>query len=581
MGFWSSFFGHATANAYKEIKKEVKKTQKWNDLFHEISEYETSFNKYMESLGIKATYTFDVEYVNNGNILPEKRKMDTYKKKAEEYISLGGDGRILYELEDIDKFIEKIKYLKSIDQLNRQYEFREDDKYTVQDKIKAEQEEIKRQQECFRTEEKEQHRQEVNNIVGGDINALSGIDFEGVCQLLVENMGFETETTKASGDGGIDLIAYNHQPLLSGKYIIQCKRYSWSVGEPIIRDLYGVVTSERANKGILMTTGYFTNSAIVFAEGKPIELIDGERLGDLLRQYNLIHGNIYVIEKEIKEPFNPQEFLGYYHSRYEELLDLVKRDAGDIRSRCLLIEVIHTAIKMRLNLFDLGDNGTYELKTDDIQEMISILDGYLQPLVKNDNSRSSNKKLQYIHYMSLLIDGECSVMKGNFVNAIEKYCKVLTEWKELDEDNELLKVELVYSLFSIFKLFGRNDLIDKYYYLYRSQIEHWKKFYSESTYNSDYNKSQLKKLQDKYNVAGYVAFTLYDTSDDEISVLYDKGIDDWGGIQISFGSAIIDVNEEKNYFYFDSKNTWKKKEQQTVLVKDIQSVIEKQKPLIE
>ena len=87
-------------------------------------------------------------------------------------------------------------------------------------------------------------------------------------------------------------------------------------------------------------------------------------------------------------------------------------------------------------------------------------------------------------------------------------------------------------------------------------------------------------MQDKYNVAEYVAFTLYDTSDDEISVLYDKGIDDWGGIQISFGSAIIDVNRERNYFYFDSKNTWKKREQQTVLVKDIQSVIEKQKPLI-
>ena len=71
-------------------------------------------------------------------------------------------------------------------------------------------------------------------------------------------MGFSVETTRASGDGGIDLIAYNHEPVLSGKYIIHYKRYSGSVGEPIIRDLYGVIISERANKGILMTTGYFT-----------------------------------------------------------------------------------------------------------------------------------------------------------------------------------------------------------------------------------------------------------------------------------------------------------------------------------
>lgn len=102
--------------------------------------------------------------------------------------------------------------------------------------------------------------------MSNDINSLSGIEFENICKNLIENMGFSVETTKASGDGGIDLIAYNHEPVLSGKYIIQCKRYSGSVGEPIIRDLYGVITAERANKGILMTTGFFTKSAIAFAE---------------------------------------------------------------------------------------------------------------------------------------------------------------------------------------------------------------------------------------------------------------------------------------------------------------------------
>lgn len=123
---------------------------------------------------------------------------------------------------------------------------------------------------------------EVNNI-----DFLSGIEFEHLCEKLIKKMGFETEITKASGDGGIDLIAYNHQPLLSGKYIIQCKRYTGSVGEPIIRDLYGVITSERANKGILMTTGHFTKSAITFADGKPIELIDGIAMQNLFSQHGM------------------------------------------------------------------------------------------------------------------------------------------------------------------------------------------------------------------------------------------------------------------------------------------------------
>lgn len=106
------------------------------------------------------------------------------------------------------------------------------------------------------------------NAAYENINALTGVEFELVCKKLLENMGFEVQTTKTTGDGGIDLIAYNYQPLLSGKYIIQCKRYSGSVGEPVIRDLYGVITSERANKGILMTSGVFHKTSTVFCSRK-------------------------------------------------------------------------------------------------------------------------------------------------------------------------------------------------------------------------------------------------------------------------------------------------------------------------
>ena len=94
-----------------------------------------------------------------------------------------------------------------------------------------------------------------------DMKAISPIDFEKLTQTVLNSMGLVAELTKKTGDGGIDIIAYNKQPVIGGKYIIQCKRYNGSVGEPIIRDLYGVVCSERANKGILITTGTFTQSA--------------------------------------------------------------------------------------------------------------------------------------------------------------------------------------------------------------------------------------------------------------------------------------------------------------------------------
>ena len=114
-----------------------------------------------------------------------------------------------------------------------------------------------------------------------------GIAFEELCLDLVRAMGFSATTTSVTADGGIDIVATSTQPLFSGKYIIQCKDWSNTVGEPVVRDLYGVVHAESANKGILITTSKFTKAAQRFAEGKPLELIDGEQFNDLLKQYKI------------------------------------------------------------------------------------------------------------------------------------------------------------------------------------------------------------------------------------------------------------------------------------------------------
>ena len=114
-----------------------------------------------------------------------------------------------------------------------------------------------------------------------------GIAFEELCLRLVKAMGFSATTTSVTADGGIDIVATSTQPVFSGKYIIQCKDWSNTVGEPIVRDLYGVVHAENANKGILIATSKFTKAAQRFAEGKPLELIDGEQFNDLLKQYKI------------------------------------------------------------------------------------------------------------------------------------------------------------------------------------------------------------------------------------------------------------------------------------------------------
>lgn len=136
-----------------------------------------------------------------------------------------------------------------------------------------------------------------------DIDKLDGIAFEDLVEKLISKMGFITERTKRSFDGGIDIVAINEQPLFDGKYIIQCKRYSKSIGEPILRDLYGVVNSEHANKGILITNSYFTKTAKEFAKNKPVELIDGKKLTNMLDKYLDFYSEKKIGELKIPETY--------------------------------------------------------------------------------------------------------------------------------------------------------------------------------------------------------------------------------------------------------------------------------------
>ena len=59
-----------------------------------------------------------------------------------------------------------------------------------------------------------------------------------------------------------------------------------------VRDLYGTVINEGANKGILITTSSFGPDSYEFAKGKPISLVDGQNLLVMLQK----HGRNYRID---------------------------------------------------------------------------------------------------------------------------------------------------------------------------------------------------------------------------------------------------------------------------------------------
>lgn len=114
-----------------------------------------------------------------------------------------------------------------------------------------------------------------------DLLALSPDEFETLVAALFKAYGHEAQVSGGSSDHGVDVIIFNSE---GEKWIAQCKRYSGSVGEPVVRDLYGTMQHEGAQKAYLITTGTFTAQAADWAEGKPIVLYDGEALLKFIRR---------------------------------------------------------------------------------------------------------------------------------------------------------------------------------------------------------------------------------------------------------------------------------------------------------
>ena len=124
---------------------------------------------------------------------------------------------------------------------------------------------------------------------GFNLASMDWQDFENLVREIFEKEfnvnGGEVKITQASRDGGVDAVAFDPDPIRGGKIVIQAKRYNNVVGVSAVRDLYGTVLNEGANKGILVTTSNYGNDAYDFAKGKPITLMNGANLLYLLEKH--------------------------------------------------------------------------------------------------------------------------------------------------------------------------------------------------------------------------------------------------------------------------------------------------------
>jgi restriction system protein len=118
------------------------------------------------------------------------------------------------------------------------------------------------------------------------LDSLDPYRFEELIANLYSKMKFAVELTPRTHDGGRDIIANKDIVGEKQRLLIQCKRSKNTVGVETIRALLGVVSHERATKGVLVTNHKFSSDAKkLAASNSRIELISQMELQSLLNHY--------------------------------------------------------------------------------------------------------------------------------------------------------------------------------------------------------------------------------------------------------------------------------------------------------
>lgn len=139
------------------------------------------------------------------------------------------------------------------------------------------------------------------------------IFFERLVVDLLLEMGYGEfrpeagKTTSPTNDGGIDGII-NEDRLGLNKIAIQAKRFDKAnkIGTPLIQSFVGALMGKGVTKGVFITTSSFTKGAIDYAKNQSIILIDGDKLADLMIEYNVgtFTSHTYEIKRIDSDYFN-------------------------------------------------------------------------------------------------------------------------------------------------------------------------------------------------------------------------------------------------------------------------------------
>ena len=121
------------------------------------------------------------------------------------------------------------------------------------------------------------------------IQELSWQEFKRLVAEAYRRTGYTImENSSFTADPSVDLIIRKSANL----YLVQCRYWqNRKLGIREAKNLFSLMHDKQASGVFLLTTGIFTNEARHYALGRPIHLIDGIELVELLRKVRSDGGN--------------------------------------------------------------------------------------------------------------------------------------------------------------------------------------------------------------------------------------------------------------------------------------------------
>ena len=134
-------------------------------------------------------------------------------------------------------------------------------------------------------------RETVREQLRGILLNMDPYQFEDLVRRLLEEMGYEdVETTSPANDKGVDVVGNIEVGITAVREVVQVKRHRRNIQRPVLDALRGSLHRFGAVRGTIINTSGFskgTRNAAFERGAAPITLIDGEKLIDLLIEYQL------------------------------------------------------------------------------------------------------------------------------------------------------------------------------------------------------------------------------------------------------------------------------------------------------